>query len=265
MKGNADHGGRRHGTLAILTAAAALTLAALTLAGCTSSGSSSPQVASLGASSGPGTGADLGTSASPAPSSGTSGGNTRATIAGNVTPLLNEWAACERSNGDPGQADPTVDANGVIWIFVPQGAQAAGDIHTLTGACTEYLAKARNELQAGHQIPPPIPMSETLKYVACMRANGVPDYPYPTGDTTNFNGSGVNPDSPLVERVNQVCGKKLGWPAAWINPRPGPGSIEVRTVGLPANPTPPACIYQKVNPCSGEITMTATPRPGTNG
>jgi hypothetical protein len=108
-------------------------------------------------------------------------------------------------------------------------------------------------------------MSETLKYVACMRANGVPDYPYPTGDTTNFIGSGVDPNSPQVQRVNQLCGKKLGWRAAWINPMLEPGSIEVRTAGEPLNPTPPACIYQKVNPCSGDITKSASSRgPGTS-
>jgi hypothetical protein len=245
---------RRSCALAVLVAAAALALAAC------SSGSSTPQVASLGISTGSGTSTDPGTS------SGTSGGSTPATqSASDVTPLLNEWAACERSNGDPDQADPTVDANGVIWIFVPQGAQPAGDLHELTGPCSQYLAKARNELQAGHQIPPPIPMSETLKYVACMRANGVPDYPYPTGDTTNFIGSGVDPNSPQVQRVNQLCGKKLGWRAAWINPMLEPGSIEVRTAGEPLNPTPPACIYQKVNPCSGDITKSASSRgPGTS-
>jgi hypothetical protein len=90
-----------------------------------------------------------------------------------------------------------------------------------------------------------------------MRANGVPDYPYPTGDTTDFMGTGVDPDSPSVERVSQLCGKKIGAPAWWINGTDTPGSIEVHTAGTNPSATPPACFYQKVDPCSGTVTKPA--------
>jgi hypothetical protein len=46
-----------------------------------------------------------------------------------------------------------------------------------------------------------------------MRTNGVPNYPYPSGPNdseTNFNGTGVDPNSPFVQNVNKVCGKKIG-------------------------------------------------------
>jgi hypothetical protein len=238
MKGNADrsawgHGRRRvisrtyrrPGALAVLVAAAALALAAC------SGGSSSPQVASLGTSPDSATSAGPGTSAS--------GGSTRATIAGNVTPLLNEWAACERSHGDPDQADPTVSADGVIYIAVPKDAQPAGNLHERTGTCSQYVAEAANELRAANPVAPPPDQSEYLKYVACMRSNGVPNFPYPTGDTTNFNGTGVDPNSPAVERVNDLCGKKIGAPTWWINGTNTPGDIEVRTAGV-QYPPPPA-------------------------
>src|SRR5580700_10632814 len=105
--------------LRILAATAAVALTALALAGCSSSGSSPPQVATIGTSSG------TRSEASPDPGTTTttnssSSRGTSATIAGNVTPLLNEWAACERSHGDPDQADPTVSADGVIYILVPK-------------------------------------------------------------------------------------------------------------------------------------------------
>jgi hypothetical protein len=90
-----------------------------------------------------------------------------------------------------------------------------------------------------------------------MRANGVPNYPYPDGDTTDFMGTGVDPNSPAVEKVNQLCGKKIGAPAWWINGTDTPGSIEVNTAGMNPNPTPPACFYQKVDPCSGLVTVPA--------
>jgi hypothetical protein len=245
---------RRPGALTVLAAAAALALAAC------SGGSSIPQVASLG------------TSASPATGSGTSGGSTPATQPpGNVTRLVNEWAACERSHGDPDQADPTIDASGVIHITIPQGAQPTGDIHELTGTCSDYLATAQNELRAANPVAPPPDQTEYLKYVSCMRANGVPDYPDPKGDTTNFQGSGVDPDSPSFEKANQLCGKKLGLPAWWVNGTDTPGSIEVHTAGQPVNPTAPACFFQKVDPCSGDITQAPGsgssngPRTGSDG
>jgi len=146
--------------------------------------------------------------------------------------LLNEWAACERSHGDPDQTDPTVSADGVIYISVPQGAQQAGDLHERTGTCSQYVAQAANELKAANPVAPPPDQATYLKYVACMRANGVPNYPYPDGDQTNFNGTGVDPDSPAVERVNDLCGKKIGAPAWWINGTDTPGEIEVQTAGV---------------------------------
>ena len=183
-----------------------------------------------------------------------------------MTPLLNEWAACERSHGDPDQADPTVSASGVIDITIPKGAQPAGNLHKRTGTCSQYVAEAANELRAANPAAPPPDQAEYLTYVSCMRANGVPNYPYPNGDQTNFNGTGVDPNSPSVERVNQLCGKKLGLPTWWINGTNTPGDIEVHTAGMNPNRTPPACVYAKNNPCSGLVTVPAgNSGSGTNG
>jgi hypothetical protein len=263
MKGNAESNARRPGrrqemtrmglrpgALAILAAAAALALAAC------GGAAAAPQVASLGTS--PGTSSDQGTSASASTpgtsNSSSSSGGTRATIAGNVTPLLNEWAACERSHGDPDQSDPTVSADGVIHIYVPQGAQPAGDLHERTGTCSQYVAQAANELKAANPVAPPPDQAEQLKYVACMRANGVPNYPYPNGDQTTFNGTGVDPDSPAVQRVNQLCGKKIGAPAYWINGTNTPGDIEVQTAGVHYPLPDSSCAIAK-NGCPGLVTV----------
>lgn len=246
------------GWLAVLVAAAALALA-----GCTGA-STTPQVASLGTGADPGSNTTPGSNTAPA-SGGATSGSTPASLPGNVTSLLNRWAACERSNGDPQQADPTVDANGVIWVIVPRGAQLAGNLHELEGTCSQYLAEAQNELRAANPVQPPPNGAENLKWVNCVRANGVPDYPYPTGDTTNFQGSGVNPNAPNVVRVGTMCAKKLGLPTWWVNGSYEPGSIEVRTAGMPVNPTAPACFFQKVDPCSGDITKPAGSVPSGNG
>ncbi len=227
--------GRRPGALAILAAAAALALAAC------SGAAAAPQVASLGTSPGtssdPGTSASTsipGTSSSPGTTNSSSSGGTRATIAGNVTPLLNEWAACERSHGDFDQSDPTVSADGVIYIQIPQNAQPAGNLHERTGTCSQYVAQAANELRAANPVAPPPDQAEILKYTACMRANGVPNYPYPSpnSDQLNFNAAGVDPNSPAFRRANDLCGKKIGAPAWWINGTNVPGNVEVTTAGV---------------------------------
>jgi hypothetical protein len=231
--------------------------AAFMLAGC-GGGSGTPQVASL----------DTAAAAQPAggtapPARGTSSRSSSVAMPGNVTSLLNQWAACERGNGDPQQADPTVDASGVIWIIVPRQAQLAGNLHELDGTCTQYLGEAQNELKAANPVQPAPDNAEDLKWIGCVRANGVPDYPYPTGDTTNFQGSGVDPDSPYVVRVETMCGKKLGLPTWWAAGTHIPGSIEVRTAGEPLNPTAPACFFRKADPCSGDITE--SPGAAANG
>jgi hypothetical protein len=171
-----------------------------------------------------------------------------------VTPLLNEWAACERSHGDPDQSDPTVSADGVIYITIPKGAQPVGNLHERSGTCSQYVAQAANELRAANPVAPPPGQSEYLKYVACMRANGVPNFPYPNGDQTNFNGTGVDPNSPAVVRVNDLCGKKIGAPTWWINGTDTPGDIEVHTAGV-HYPLPESSCAVAKNGCPGLVTV----------
>ena len=80
-----------------------------------------------------------------------------------------------------------------------------------------------------------------------MRANGVPNFPYPIGDKTDFQGTGVDPTSPFVEKVNGVCGKKIGAPAWWTAGTGSPGDVSVSNVGPNGVPNgvPPPCFYTK--------------------
>ena len=51
--------------------------------------------------------------------SGGSPGSTTTLPVGNPTELLDDWAACMQSHGDPDQADPTIDTNNVIHVSSP--------------------------------------------------------------------------------------------------------------------------------------------------
>lgn len=229
--------------------AALLAAVAVALAACAGSGSpaltGSPTVASLPTSTG---------TASTGAASGHSSTATTLPPGNNPTALVDEWASCMRDHGDPNQSDPIIDSHGVINITSPplrkggppgKGAPP-GNPHGATGTCSQYLVKAQVALRAEFPVADPQGPSQTtyLKYVDCMRANGVPNYPFPSGPNdreTNFIGTGVDPNSPQVERVNTFCGKKLGLPAWWINGWGPPGDI---SVGLPAGGPPPAPAFE---------------------
>lgn len=237
-------------------AAVSAVVAALGVAAC--GGSSSPHVVSLGRLDG-GAG------------SATAGGGRSAAAsqpeANSPTALADEWASCMRSRGVPSQSDPVIDSHGVINITAPplvSGAPpAATTAHDAAGACGRYLVKAQTELRAEDPVQDPqgVPTTTAVPFANCMRANGVPDYPYPSGpddSTTNFNGSGVNPDGPQVMKVNDYCGKKLGLPTWWINGWGPPGDIVVRTSGTA--PHAPGCVYWKKG-CAGGLVFV----PNANG
>ncbi|HUC06208.1 MAG TPA: hypothetical protein VL961_12460 [Acidimicrobiales bacterium] len=156
---------------------------------------------------------------------------------GNATVLLDRWATCMRASGDPTQADPTIDSYGVIHVSIPDGAAetVSGQVHSGAGPCSQYLAAAQSALRAADPVAPAPGQSELIDYVNCMRANGVPAYPYPTGNTTNFNGTGVDPTSPSVEKANKLCGQKLDLPAWWVNGTGPPGDVVVTSGGPNGN------------------------------
>lgn len=215
--------------LAALTVLAAV--AAIGLAAC--GGSGSPQVVSLSTSTARGTGSATMSSATPTtPSKGD-----------NATGLVDQWATCMRRHGDPNQTDPTIDTHGVINIFMSGvspsvSGQVRGGIGAQTGACSQYLSAAQRLLRAANPVPPAPDQAELLKYVACMRANGVPNYPDPTGDKANFNGTGIDTNSPAFLHANDICGKRVHAPAYWINGWGPPGDVSVRSVVGGSGPPP---------------------------
>jgi hypothetical protein len=177
-----------------------------------------------------------------------------------ATRLLNEWTTCERSHGDPKQTEPTV-AHEVIHVTIPAGATPAGHrqggLINLTapagttpagepvnGTCSQYLAAAQRAVAGGQPVEGWGDRAKFIEYANCMRANGYPTFPYPSGiepdghESTNFNGTGIDPESPafLNGNANQTCGRQIGAPAWWINDWGPPGSVEVAHPPLPGPP-----------------------------
>ena len=205
-------------------------LLAVAAAGLTACGrSSAPHIASLGRS-----GASSGRS-----------GNTSTTL-GHVTPtqLLDQWATCMRTHGDPDQVDPNVNPNGVIEIRYPAGYDPKSQRGSSSiQACNAYLTSASAALGGEPPLHDPTKM---LAFSVCMRANGIPDLPDPanTGDTyhfplgVHFNSNGtpvaapatpsdLDPTNPMFQSAAKQCAQKVGVPQWRYTPGSAPGSIVV--------------------------------------
>ncbi len=207
----------RAGLLAIVAGTCVLTAA------CGGAGPGAPHVASLGhtsRSSGPG---------------GSGPGTTPAGSARSPAKLLEEWAACMRRHGDPGQADPTVDANKVIHIDISPSIPG-GDSGTTgqngTGGpgtyCITYLTEAANAL-GGNASSVKSPDQAALdKFSACVRANGIPSFPDLRASSNGFVmhlSGNVNLNNPAMLRAEKLCGQKTG-----VHGLPGEGSPPAGTV-----------------------------------
>ena len=206
---------RRSGGLTVLVAAAAIGLAAC------GSGSSTPRVASLGNSSSDGSSPATGSSATTLP-------------AGNPTQLLDEWAACMRGHGDPGQTDPTITADKVININISpsiRGGYSGYSGEYGSGGpgvyCETYLTAAQTALRGG-PLPPRPSMAQQLKYAECMRADGVPDFPDPTANGLGISvqpGTALDPRNPVFQNANKVCSRETG--VRGFGGTPPPGTVQL--------------------------------------
>ena len=135
-----------------------------------------------------------------------------------------------RSHGDPNQVDPTVDATKVIQITLDTNMGLRGQ----NGACGSYLSAAETALGGGTS-PASSDEATALKFAQCMRANGVPDYPDPTGNNSQTihatPGSDLNPANPTFQAASTLCTKKTGYISKFSTGVPQPGSINVNMAG----------------------------------
>jgi hypothetical protein len=122
------------------------------------------------------------------------------------------FAQCMRIHGAPSWPDPNSQG-----VFISDKATRA-DFRapaSANRACQHLLPSV------GHLTPAQQRQDTTqaLKFVACMRSHGIPDWPDPVVDAGGvvFNGTGgVAPGSPLMRSAQQACRMRL--------PAPGAGS-----------------------------------------
>jgi hypothetical protein len=218
--------GKRRATAQRRSAGFALlaTAAALVLAGC--GGAKAPSVANLGTTTSSGAG---GINANHSGARSGKGGSGSTQARANPSELLVEWAACMRSHGDPDQADPSIDARKVIHIpwnpAIPggfNGTNKGGQGNSGPGQyCRTYLAKAQSALRGGRAQELP-GTGQLVRFAACMRANGIRDFPDPTAKGLQINRAGdLNPNNPAFQNASKVCAHKTGVPGFGSGNPPG--------------------------------------------
>ncbi len=212
---------RRRGASLLSAGAAALSVAGL-LAGC--GGSSSPGVASVGnakatssqsAAAGGAAGGDAGGPATP--SAGGSGGSQEASVAinGGSRQDALKFSACMRANGEPNFPDP--NGQGAIQFGTANGIDpSSAQFQAAQQKCARYTP---------HGGAPPSPaqqaqaQAQALKFSACMRSHGEPDFPDPQFSNGGIGirihggpGSGLDPRSPTFQAAQKACSSYLGGP-----------------------------------------------------
>jgi len=125
------------------------------------------------------------------------------------------FSACMRSHGVPDFPDPT--SNGGISIPLQPGGSLDPNSPAYQAAlhsCQSLLPPGKT---AGGSVSPSV-RAQFLRYAACIRAHGEPNYPDPTfsGGAVNFgNLSGIDTNSPQYQSALRAC--------ASLNPMNGHG------------------------------------------
>ena len=191
------------GLVRIAVALLGLALVSALLAGCGGK-SAAPGVANIGT-----------TTTSGAPTTTTSGGNA-GTASGGPSGGANlqirggadiaQFASCMRKHGEPNFPDP--NAQGVLSINAASGIDpGSAQFQSAQRACAKYLPN-------GGQPPSPAQIAkiqaQALKFSACMRSHGLPNFPDPQfrggGVAIRIGqGSGIDPRSPQFQSAQKAC------------------------------------------------------------
>lgn len=204
------NGRRRNGRRAAV-ALLALALLGAVVAGCGGGGSPSAGVAQLTTTSAgtttsgdtpPATGSHGGGPATSSGSGGAGGGSAHVVLGGGNRRQALEFAQCMRAHGVPNFPDPSADGS---FSFSGNPKQMAG-FQTAQQACRKVLPAGK----------PPSPAQlakmrrQALKFSACMRSHGFPQFPDPTfsngGIQLRLNrNAGMDPNAPRFQQAQQSC------------------------------------------------------------
>jgi hypothetical protein len=110
------------------------------------------------------------------------------------------FAACMRSRGVPDFPDPKVTSQGQITSIPDDDSP---HFRSALTACKEFLGNggAPSPAQRSQE------REELLRFAACMRAHGVPEFPDPTGSSSSVGprADGIDRSSPRFAAAKKAC------------------------------------------------------------
>jgi len=136
---------------------------------------------------------------------GGGGSSTGASAAGS-TPYQKAvaYAQCILSHGQPGWPDPNSQGKLPHYRGKPRGP-ALSPVCVGEQGCEHLLPNGGQETAAQQQKA----LSQALKFVACMRSRGIPDFPDPTVQdgqvSQRLDASGFARNSPQLQSARQAC------------------------------------------------------------
>lgn len=142
-------------------------------------------------------------------SSSSSSGSAGSAASGSSAPTADsskaaKFSQCMRANGVPDFPDP--NANGSITLKVTKGS----DLDPSSSAYVSAISKCKSLEPAGfgsNSTQSTSNQNKILKFVDCMRKDGVPNFPDPnsSGGVLIQSGNGINPNSPTFQSAMQKC------------------------------------------------------------
>jgi hypothetical protein len=115
-----------------------------------------------------------------------------------------KYSQCMRSHGVPGFPDPV---NGRLLLQGTKGGPVDPDSPQFQAA--EKACKSLAPPGIGGSGQNTQQQNQMLKFVSCMRKNGVPDFPDPEGGKITIKGGTVDPNSPQFQAAQKTCQKLL--------------------------------------------------------
>ncbi len=127
------------------------------------------------------------------------------------------FATCMRTHGVPNFPDPKSSAGGGMQIQMTPGRATVNGVSVNGPAFRSAMAACHSKLpNGGHGAPLTASRrAAALRFSACMRAHGVPNFPDPkfsgNGIQIALNAaSGINPAAPAFTKAQAACGSLLG-------------------------------------------------------
>ena len=136
------------------------------------------------------------------------GGGDSSTVAGSTAyEKALAYAQCMRSHGEPGFPDPT--SKGDFIINGKKDHLNGALVQSADKACKHLLPNGGKMTAAQRQQA----LNQALRFSACMRAHGLPDFPDPTMRNGNISirvgrpGGAISPGSAQFQSAQRACRK----------------------------------------------------------